>query len=284
MGWLVVKIAGTFILSLLVVLVLLSSLNLTNRRYKRMVEEGLARNQVSDMELVGEDDLKDLPLAVQNYLRYVGVVGREKIYQYSLDITGEFKMSEDHDFMPVTIKQTSFQDDFTRLFYMQMRMKGLKIAGLHHLVNGEAVMEIKMLDLFKIVDERGEAMNQAELVTVFNDMAIMAPASLIDERITWEEVNDYEVIGTITNGEYSVSARLYFNEEGKLINFMSLDRYAIIDGEAKLVRWETPITAYHEVNGLNLPYEGSAKWVYDDREFTYVRMTLHNVRYNEEME
>ena len=281
MAWTITKTILYILLSAIIILTLVSSLNLTYRSYNRKVDDAISRNQVKKIEIFQDSDLENLPTAIKNYLDYVGVVGHEKVYSYTLDITGEFKMDEDKDFAPVQIKQSSFQDDFTRLFYMKMHMKGLKIAGLHHFVNKKAVMEIKLLDVFKIVDERGETMNQAELVTFLNDMAIMAPATLIDDRITWQEINDYQVIGTLTNGDDTISAKFIFNEQGQLINFISDDRYAIINGKSEKVRWETPITEYHKVNGLNLPYRGSAKWVYEDRTFTYVKMQLNTVTYNE---
>ena len=281
MAWTITKTLFYILLSAMIILTLISSLNLTYRAYKGKVSDAISRNQVEKIEILQTSDLEELPTAIRNYLNYVGVVGHEKVHSYKLDITGEFKMDEDKNFSPVQIRQSSFQDDFTRLFYMKMHMKGIKIAGLHHLVNKKAVMEIKLLDVFKIVDERGEAMNQAELVTVFNDMAIMAPATLIDDRITWEEIDDYQVIGILTNGDDTISAKLFFNELGQLINFISEDRYATINGKSEKVRWETPITEYHKVNGLNLPYKGTAKWVYEDRTFTYIKMQLNTVTYNE---
>jgi hypothetical protein len=112
-------------------------------------------------------------------------------------------------------------------------------------------------------------------------MAIMAPATLIDPRISWEQVDEYSVLAKFTNNEHTIEAKMFFNEEYQLINFTSDDRYALLNGVSERVRWETPITEYHEVNGLHLPYVGSAIWVFEDREFEYVKMQLEDVRYNE---
>jgi hypothetical protein len=281
MGISILKYAGLILGLLLVTLVVVSSLNLTKQKYNRMVKEGLKRNNEDEIQLFQEEDMEHLPYPVQQYLQYVGVVGREKVHRYSLDILGEFKMSEDHDFAPVTIKQTSFQKDLTRLFYMNLSMKGLKIAGLHHLVDGKAFMEVKILDVFKVVDESGELMNISEMVTVLNDMAIMAPATLIDPRISWEQVDEYSVLAKFTNNEHTIEAQMFFNDEYQLINFVSEDRYALLNGESRKVRWETPSTEYQEVDGMQLPYKGSAIWVFEDREFEYVRMQLEEIKYNE---
>jgi len=60
---------------------------------------------------------------------------------------------------------------------------------------------------------------------IFNDMCLFAPASLVDSRISWEEVDAFIVKATFINGGNKVSAELYFNEKGELVNFISNDRY-----------------------------------------------------------
>jgi len=51
---------------------------------------------------------------------------------------------------------------------------GIPAVGLHIYKNAKASMTVKMLGLFKIVDTKSEKVNQAETVTHFNDMCLMA--------------------------------------------------------------------------------------------------------------
>jgi hypothetical protein len=277
-------IIKTILLILTVVIVggiTISLLNFTKRDYIKLLNNGYNRNHVEDPELIKASDLDDLLLSVREYLKYVGVVGKEKVYSFTIDFTGEFKMNEDADFSNAVIEQTSYIPDYTRLFYMELKYNGLNVVGLHHYENSNAIMRIKLFDLIKVADSKGELMNQAELVTMFNDLALFAPQGLIDSRITWQEVNDYEVIGTITNGDYSANARFIFNENYQLINFISSDRYYIDDtGEGHNVDWSTPITEYQEIDGLNLPYKGSAIWHFDDHDYEYVKLTIEDIIYN----
>lgn len=50
-------------------------------------------------------------------------------------------------------------------------------------------------NLFKVVDAKGDKMNQAETVTLFNDMCFIAPATLIGKKISWEVLNETTVKG-----------------------------------------------------------------------------------------
>ena len=65
-----------------------------------------------------------------------------------------------------------------------------------------------------------------------------------------KEIDSLSCAVTIENGKYKVSAILYFNEKGELINFVSDDRSALQDdGTMKKARWSTPVSDYKEIDG-----------------------------------
>ena len=277
-------IISILILSISLIL-MISSTKPTKKKYEQYVKEFYNEEIVRRHELITFLDLEHLPKPLKNYLEYVGVVGTEKVESYTMYITGEFKMNENQDYYPVVIHQTNYFENTSRFFYITMNMKGIKIAGLHHFKNGEAVMEIRPLDVFTAVKYSGEGMNRAESVTVFNDIVLFAPGVLVDERFTWEEITEYEVRGTFNNDGIVVSANLLFNEQFQLVNFISHDRYDDKTIEKNGVEiWSTPITEYHEINGINLPFKGSAVWTYQDREFEYAKLTIESVEYNKNIE
>ncbi len=276
----ILKYGGIAILCIIIILFILSSLNLTKLKYIKLVKEGFERNKGKQMHIITEDDIKDLPSLVQNYLRYVGVVGKEKIYNYALTMHGQFKMNEHQAFSPTVIEQTSFSNDLSRLFYMNLTYKKLKIVGLHHMIDEKAYMKIKVLDLLSVVNASGDVMNQSELVTVLNDMVLFAPGTLIDDRITWKTVSDHEVIVTLTNHSYTVSASLIFNDKHQLINFISYDRYISLSQSFKKIPWSTPIHCYQNMNGYHLPKSGSAIWLFDDHDFEYMKIDIDHINYN----
>lgn len=59
-------------------------------------------------------------------------------------------------------------------------------------------------------------MDKAETVTFFSDMCCMAPPTLIDERIVWEEVYGNSIRASFTYNYITISVWLYFNEQGEL--------------------------------------------------------------------
>ncbi|MBK8779538.1 MAG: hypothetical protein IPO25_19865 [Saprospiraceae bacterium] len=61
-----------------------------------------------------------------------------------------------------------------------------------------------------------------------------------------------------TNRGHQISAILYFNETGQLINFVSDDRYDISD--TKRYRFSTPVMDYKSIDGRNVVTMGQAVW------------------------
>ena len=277
----IIKTVGVIVLVVIVVMGIMSSLNLSNRKYKKLVEDGLGNESKEKIEIITSEDLDELPEPVRRYLDYVGVMGTEKVRNFRVVLDGEMKMDRDSKFTSHKAKQTSFIDQGIRLFYMNLYMNGLKISGLHHFDNDDARMKIKVLDLFTVVDEQGENMKRAETVTFFNDMVILAPQTLISNQILWEEVDESSLKATFTHNGITIHATLYFDEDGRLVNFVSEDRLALKnDGTTDSVPWSTPISEYQEVNGLRLPKYGEAVWHFDDGDFTYIKLNVRNIEYN----
>ena len=95
------------------------------------------------------------------------------------------------DWFKATSVQYNFFDEPTRLFFMKGKMFGMTVPGYHRYVEANATMDIRLFGLFPIVKQSGDIMNKAETVTLFNDMCLMVPATLIDKRIQWEPIDSF---------------------------------------------------------------------------------------------
>ncbi len=105
----------------------------------------------------------------------------------------------------------------------------------------------------------------------------MAPATLIDRRIVWTAIDSLSAKATFTNGVNKISAMLYFNEQGQLINFTSDDRSAL---DMQQYRFSTPVKDYKSMNGINIMTYGETIWHYPDGEFVYGKFYLKSIDYN----
>jgi len=248
--------------------------------YKDAVDQEYQSAQKTD-ELISQDDLKDLPDLLKHYMIKVGVIGKPRVKIFSVKMTGEMKLDQTKDYEPIEAEQHTFTASGTRLFYITMKYKGIKVNGLHHYHSNDAFMKIKILDTIKVVDQSGPEMLKAETVTYFNDLCIMAPGALLDENIVWETLNDNQVKGTLTKHNQEVSAILTFNASGMLENFISEDRMAIDqDGKMISIPWSTPMSHFGQVGDYYLADEGQAIWHYD-KPFAYIKLKINEVKIND---
>lgn len=251
------------------------------KRYKKAVVEALKRTGTIKNEILTEQDISHLPPIVQKYLHYTSSVGKEKVTNFRMEFSGGIRSNSGEEFMPLKSVQYNFTDKPTRLFYIVAKKKGIPATGIHLYREQTAIMLVKILGLFPVVDAKGKEMNQGETVTVFNDMCFMAPATLIDRNIKWDEIDKLTVDAKFTNGNITITATLYFNEQGELVNFMSNDRFETTDGKNYInYPWITPVTGYKNINGYRLP--GGARLIYKrpDEDFCYGEFSLVSIEYN----
>ena len=241
--------------------------------YQKDVKENLQRTNALKADLLTEPDLLPLPLPVQRYLKYTGVLNKPKLKNMHIVFEGQMR-EKGKGFFPFTCEQYNFFDEPTRLFFMKAKMKGFTVPGYHKYSNATACMDIRFFGFFPVVKKAGNQMDQAETVTLFNDMCLMAPATLIDKRIIWQAIDSNSAKATFTNHGISITAILYFNEQGQLIDFISNDR------DINHYSFSTPVSNYKNINGINIMTYGETTWHYPDGKFVYGKFNCKEIEYN----
>jgi hypothetical protein len=250
--------------------------------YDTFKEESVKRlKDTHASSLVTEQDIVHLPLPVQRYLHFAGAVGKPMINNFRVRFEGGMKRNRTADWMDVDVQQYEFFGDNARLFYIRASMFGVPFDGLHSYIGDSAAMQITVASLFKIVDAKGDTMTRSETVTLFNDICLMAPAMLIDSTIRWEQIDSLTVRAVFTNKQHTISADLFFDPTGALVNFSSLDRYLSEDGSSYTnYRWTTPIREYKNIEGRMVPTYAEAIWHTPEGPFPYARFRVVDIEYN----
>ena len=233
-------------------------------------------------QAITDKDLAHLPNPVQRYLRLAGVVGQPPVHNYRVRMHGRIRSGPQGRWMPFAAEQHNIVDPSARLFYLDASMVGIPVQGYHRYVAAAASMRVKAAALVPIARAAGEEVSQSETVTLFNDMCIMAPATLIDPAIEWEVVDARTVKGRFTNAGRTIHAALFFNEAGELIDFVSDDRFqASADGKTMTrCRWSTPVGGYRTYGTVRLSSGGEARWHEQNGDYAYIELTIDDVQYN----
>lgn len=266
------------ILPFLVVLLVIARWRFS-QKFKEDVRTLISTNP--SRNILTEQDIKDLPQPVQKYIRYTGYLGREKTSTMKAEFEGQIRSSENSEWMKFSATQYSSFDEPCRYFFLRASMKGIPVAGYHRFKNGIAVMDIRAASLIKVQYAEGPEMNVSETVTHFNDMCLLAPGSLINDQITWKQINENEVSAAFTNQGITVHSTLLFNETGELVNFISDDRYYMsTDKQMRKARWMTPVSGYRQEHGIRYPSYGEAIWIMPEGKFSYAKMNINSVVIN----
>jgi hypothetical protein len=181
--------------------------------------------------------------------------------------------------MPMTAEQHYTTDPPGFVWKAQLRIAGLPLVRAQDEYKlGHGHMLGKIAGLFTIFDVRGEELNQGAMIRYLSEM-IWFPVAFLGKNVVWEGIDDTSAQVSFCDQGKRVSGRMFFNDQGRPINFTAL-RYREIAGEFSLDPWSTPITAYDVRAGLNLPIHGQAVWNLTSGDLPYVDMEITEVEYN----
>ena len=270
---------GVVILLAVVVMVIIGASTSSFRNgFNASAREVLSKN-TPDQGIVTEADLAGLPEPVQRYLRYTGVIGKERINTVRLKQTGALRQTPKDGWKNIKAVEYYSVNPPAFVWMGQMAVGPFSIISARDsYFDGHGRMFIKMLGIKTIGDVQGEEMDYSGLVRYLNEM-MWFPAAFLNDNIRWDAIDSSSAKVTIMDGDRSASAVMYFNEEGALTTFVG-ERYREVSGEYVKETWETPMTGYGEFNGLKLPVKGEAVWRNSSGDFTYIKLEITALEYN----
>jgi hypothetical protein len=236
----------------------------SNKNHKRLVTAGMLGN---------------LPDPVRRYLTYAGVIGTPWIDTVRLKQVGTFRQGLDRPWMPLTAEELYTTDPPSLVWNARFKIAGLPlIRAKDKYEGGKGHMFGKVAGLYTVFDARGEELDQATMIRYLNEM-MWFPTAFLGDNISWLTVDDHSAHVTFSDHGKSVSARMYFDDDGRLLNFSTM-RYREISGSYSLDPWSTPITEYGVLAGLRLPTRGKAVWNLDSGDLEYADLEITQVEYN----
>lgn len=251
-------------------------------RFDRMVNKEvktLYAEIVWKDEVVTEEMLEGLPPPVQRYLRYSGVVGKHWINTIFLSQTGQLKPSPEGKWFPFVAKEHYSVNPLRFIWQAKGPKEWLPVIhGRDGYNDGKGQLLIKLLSVFPVASAEGKEIDQGSMTRYLNEM-MWFPTAFLSDNISWKTLDDHSAEVTLTVNDNSVKAVMYFDDEGKLVNFVA-KRYFFLNNTFSLETWETPITSYGQFNGFNLPAKGSAVWKLKTGDYRYIDLSIEEVIYN----
>ncbi len=233
--------------------------------------------------VVSEADLASLPDPVRRYVRLSGAVGQPRVRNFHAVFAGRIRGGPKAAWMTFTGEQYNSYGPAERLFIMDATRSGVPVVAFHRFQGMAATMRVKVASIFPVVDASGPEMLKAETVTLFNDLCVFAPGALVDPAIGWREVDATHAAGRYVREGVAIEALLTFDDQGRLIDFISDDRLAgSPDGKSFTpIRWSTPLQDYRTFGATTISASGAGRWHPPGEEaYNYIELQLKDIRYN----
>lgn len=247
-----------------------------------LVHDSVQQARQIKPRIITETDLAPLPDPVQRYLRYAGVIGKPQVRCARVRQSGVLRTAPTQNWMPIeAVQYSTLAGSLSRTWYAVAKKGPVALMKARDRYNnGTGHMLIKLLSLFTVADVRCPEIDISALIVFFNDMA-MWPTAFLNRSLTWEAIDATSARATLRLFGRQASAILHFNERAELIDFVTEERYRSAGKEQLRTKWSTPLRDYREVNGFRIPTEGEAIWHLPEGEFSYIKVKLDEVLYDD---
>jgi len=236
---------------------------------------------VDKKEILTEDNITYLPPIVQKWLKNSGAVGKEIIHTVRLKQKGQMKMKPDQEkWYEANAVQYFTVDNPEFIWEVKVDMMPLVyFTGRDMFKDGKGSMIIKILSLINVVnDSDNEKLNQGTMQRYLGEI-IWFPTAAVSPYIKWEEVDSLTVKATMTYKNTTGSAVFTFNQNGDFEKFSAM-RYMGTEEDSQLKEWIITLNEYAVYGGIKIPVKGEATWKLDDGDFTWYKLEIYDVVYN----
>lgn len=251
-------------------------------RLGREIEKVLTLHKEHKKVIVTEEMLHKLPEPVKRYFLYTGVVGKPIVQTVRLKQDGKIRTDATKPWMNFEAKQYYSVNSPGFIWIAYVKILGLPFMRVRdYYIESRGNILVKALSLFTVADSGGEKMDQGAMMRYLNEM-MWFPSAYLEKNISFDPVDANSAKVTLKDMGKSVTATMYFDDEGKLTNFKALRYRDMGNGRFELEQWSTPIKEYGEFEGLRLPTKGSAVWNLREGDLEYIEATIISLKYDPE--
>ena len=267
------------------------------------VKECIEKSDSTPKCVITKADFENFPPAIQKYIESCGYIGTpHKSYLRMFYKNVDFMQGKNgpklkidytqYDFGFITnpknggvktLSKTSLDPtnnaaEPCRLALIDSSMFGIPFQGYDYYKNGIGGMKGVIAKCFTLFNQTGAEMDKACLATYLAEIMFL-PSALLSGYITFEEIDDYNVRATISNGGQTCSGVFTFNQNYEYISFTTNDRaVSNPDNTMENIPWSAICGDYKvSASGIKYPSTFKAVWNYPESDFVYFDGKLSEV-------
>ena len=251
--------------------------------YTSSISKELFSKASDDEKLIDFKELKTLPEPVKKYFNLVLKDKTPIVNKAYISQDGEFKIDEKSKKFSKTQAQQFFSTS-PRAFTWHAKISvdaGVYINVFDSYVNSKGAIKAKFLSIYTLVDESNKKeLNEGALQRYLAE-AIWYPTALLPSQgVTWTSIDSNTAKASITDGGLTASLEFNFNEKGEVTSIFSPNRYRNVDEKYISTPWRCKVSNYIQKENYLIPKYGEVSWKIDDKEFTYYKLKIKDVKYN----
>lgn len=175
--------------------------------FQNDIDALMSENQLqTSNEVFTEEDFNNLPVVIQKYIQSCGYIGTPKMSYLKMQYHDvDFSQGKNRPTLTIDYTQYNFVSEPCRMALIDSSMFGIPFEGYDYYQNGTGGMKGVIAKAITLFDQTGADMDKACLATFLAE-SLFAPAILLQDYITFEEIGDFEVRATITYGGQTAKA------------------------------------------------------------------------------
>ncbi|HYU71891.1 MAG TPA: DUF6544 family protein [Ktedonobacteraceae bacterium] len=227
-----------------------------------------------------KDQVLRLPEAVQRYLNYAQVVGKEPIRSVRLKQRGEYRMKPGQKWLPFVAEQRFTTNPPAFLWHMTSRPFPLvSISVKDRFSSDHGDLLVQLWSLVPLSHARGPEIDQGELQRYLLESAWF-PTAWLSDAITWQAVDDHTAKATIHLQGLTAEGEFHVDEQGQVAH-VTAQRYIKEHGRYQLEPWSGRFSEYREADGMRIPTSFEVAWHLAAGDFSWLRASVTEIEYNQ---
>ncbi len=243
-----------------------------NLKFKKEVASLFSQSKPIQNKIFTYSQLIGLPEPVQRYFKLIMKEGQPYISYVRMTHNGQFKTGANKSWINIDGEQyaTTQKPGFiwkgtTTLFIA----KDMFIGNAGRLV-------VTILSLINVVDGKGKAYNQGELLRWLGESVLYPTNLLPSQNLHWEAIDHLHAKFTFNYNGLSLFYLVTFNEAGEIIE-LETKRYM---DSMHIETWIIKLANYKEMNKVTIPTVFEVLWRLKSGDLSYAKFNMTKVEYD----
>ena len=242
-----------------------------NRHLKKDVRTLFSSSGDISKKTFSYKQLEGLPTPVQRYFRYALNDGQPYISYVRLKHNGTFKPSEDKKWTSIKGEQYFTAENPGFLW----KGKTSLFTARDMYIGGKGKLVVSLFSIFKVVDEQGDHIDQAELLRWLGE-SVWFPTNLIPgENLQWTAIDSTKAKITFNYKGISVYYIVHFNDQGQITKLETERNME----KGRKEKWVGVVGDYKQKDGIKVPTYIEGKWILEEGEYPYAKFHVQQIEY-----